>query len=567
MNSQTFKPKKHPPYDLLIIPVIVFFCFYAVVLQMHGSKVQERLPNLEKNGAALINLQIAEENEDAQFVMRRASQPAMYPRAARLSFSTGNYEGVPTINYKSTETYQALDSNVINLASEKPVSTFSADVDSGGFSNIRRILNSGQLPERNQIRTEEIINYFTYDYPKPLSKEQPFIITTDITKSPWNKSSHLLQIGIKGFEEKVESLPISNIVFLVDISGSMDSDKKLPLVKQSLKLLTKNLRPNDRISLVTYAGNTQVVLSSTKGSDKSLIRMAIDQLGAGGSTAGESGLRLAYLEAERGFIASGNNRIIMMTDGDFNVGLSGVDEMKRLVEEKRKLGVYLSTAGFGTGNYRDDMMEQMADHGNGIYFYIDSYTEAVRVFERNLRSNLFAIAKDVKIQVEFDPSQISEYRLVGYENRLLDQADFNNDKVDAGDIGQGHSVTALYEITLVGSDGKIGQNRYGSKAINYNSTSNELAFVKLRYKPIDSEKSMLITKPFLKTQLNEKEISTDFKTAILAASFGELLRDSRYISKDFGYLKLLKMIDELGDRQSGDIYGLKEMVLLARSLD
>lgn len=567
MNSQTFKSKKHLPYDLLIVPIIVSFCFYLVVLQLQGSKVQERSSNLEEQQSNLVSLQVVERSSERQLRMRRSQRSAMYPMAASTSLGMSYYESTPIIEYRSTETYQELDYNVINLASEKPVSTFSVDVDSGGFSNIRRILNSGQLPERDQIRTEEIINYFAYDYPKPRTKKQPFIITTGITKSPWNKNSHLLQIGIKGFEETIESLPNSNIVFLVDISGSMDSDKKLPLVKQSLILLTKNLRPNDRISLVTYAGNTRVVLSSTKGSNKPLIRMAIDQLGAGGSTAGESGLRLAYLEAERGFIKNGNNRIIMMTDGDFNVGLSGVDEMKRLVEEKRKSGVYLSTAGFGMGNYRDDMMEQMADHGNGIYFYIDSYAEAVRVFERNLRSNLFAIAKDVKIQVEFNPSQISEYRLVGYENRLLDQADFNNDKVDAGDIGQGHSVTALYEITLVGNNGKIDQNRYGSKAVNNNSTSNELAFVKLRYKPIDSEISLLITKPFLKTQLNKKEISTDFKTAILAATFGELLRDSRYISSDFNYSKLLKMIDQMGDAQSGDIYDLKEMVFLARSLD
>ncbi len=567
MKNLTFKSKQHPPYDLLIIPVFVSLCFYVVVLQFNGSRTQLQLPSLDKNGSALVNIQIAEENQDTQLVMRRIPQAAMYPRVASMAFGMSIHDTIPLSNNRPTETYQNLHYNTINLASEKPVSTFSVDVDSCGFSNIRRILNSGRLPERNQIRIEEIINYFSYNYPKPSSKEHPFIITTGVTKSPWNKNSHLLQIGLKGFEEKVESLPNSNIVFLVDISGSMGSEKKLPLVKQALKLLTNNLRDNDRISLVTYAGNTHVVLSSTRGSDKALIRMAIDQLGAGGSTAGESGLRLAYLEAEQGFIKNGNNRIIMMTDGDFNVGMSGVDEMKRLVEEKRKSGVFLSTVGFGTGNYRDDMMEQMADHGNGIYFYIDNYAEAVRVFERNLRSNLFAIAKDVKIQVEFNSSQISEYRLVGYENRILNRADFNNDKVDAGDIGQGHSVTALYEITLVENKGKIDQNRYQSKEAKENTTTKELAFVKLRYKPIGSEESLLMTKPILSTRLTEGNLSVDFKTAILAASFGELLRDSNYISKEFDYSKLLKMINELGDEQSGDIYELRELVLLARSLD
>ncbi len=561
MNNKSFKSKNRLPYDLIIIPVLVLLCFYVVVVKFNG-KVQERYIQSEESDLTIISTNYAQE-DDVQLLERRMPASIRYPRLAGSFLSAGP---ISTTQYRPKETYQALNHNSINLTSESPVSTFSVDVDTGGFANIRRILNSGQLPERDQVRTEEIVNYFYYDYPQPSSKENPFVITTGIAKSPWNKNSHLLHIGIKGFEEKIESLPNSNIVFLVDVSGSMDSENKLPLVKESLKLLTNSLRDNDRISLVTYAGNTQVVLSSTKGSNKALIRMAIEQLGANGSTAGEAALKLAYLEAQRGFIKDGNNRIIMMTDGDFNVGLSGVDDMRRLVEEKKKSGVYLSTVGFGTGNYREDLMEQMADHGNGVYFYIDSYEEATRVFERNLRSNLFAIAKDVKIQVEFNPEEVSEYRLVGYENRLLEREDFNNDKVDAGDVGQGHSVTAIYEITLSENEGKIDRSRYDTKEFKASSALNELAFVKLRYKPIGSYTSRLMTKAFLKKQLQENGPSVDFKKAILAASFGELLRDSRLINRNFNYSILLKMIDEIGDDQSGDIYELKKLVRLARSL-
>ncbi len=485
---------KYPPFDLLLVPLVVLSLFYLVVLQLESDSKQndmsiERRPN--NNQISLDTVEIhAPQNPKMMMKARRV------PRANRSrSYSPISSVG-SAISYSNSreETLQSIKENKIQSVADNSISTFSVDVDTGGYTNIRRLMNMGQLPKRNQIRTEEIINYFNYNYPAPLSREQAFIITTGLTQSPWNENSHIMQIGMKGYVQVVDRLPNSNIVFLVDVSGSMDHENKLPLAKKSLKLLTNNLRKADRISIVTYAGSTSVLLPSTSGMDKSIILMAIEQLGAGGSTAGESGLKLAYLQAQKGFIKGGNNRIVMMTDGDFNVGINSVESIKQLVKEKRKTGVYLSTVGFGTGNYRDDMMEQMADHGNGSYFYIDNYREAQRVFERNLRANLYAIAKDVKIQVEFNPSTVSEYRLVGYENRLLHKADFRNDKVDAGDIGQGHSVTAIYEITLVGNQGAINSKRYASETFRSNNHSNELAYVKLRYKPIGAQTSKLMVK-------------------------------------------------------------------------
>jgi len=568
MIHTKFSPSRIPPLDLLIIPLIVLLCFYFV-----GFQVENASPDLvslleSHQNENQVNFEVALEKETKILHMRRAPANPSYPLAASGYGMTVGYMNLPEAAIQPTnETYQQLDFNGTQLTSEKSVSTFSVDVDSGGYSNVRRLLDQGILPQRNQVRTEEFINYFSYDYPSPQSVEKPFTVTTNLTQSPWNKNSHLLHIGIKGFEQQVSELPNSNLVFLVDVSGSMQDENKLELAKRSLRLLVQNLRKDDRISLVTYARNTQVVLSSIDGRNKALIMAAIDSLGAGGSTAGESGLKLAYMQAQQGFIKDGNNRIIMMTDGDFNVGLSGVDEMVRLVERKRDAGVFLSTVGFGSGNYREDMMEQMADHGNGIYFYIDSYREALRVFERNLRSNLFAIAKDVKIQVEFNPTQVSEYRLVGYENRLLKREDFNNDKVDAGDIGQGHSVTALYEITFSENKGKIEPNRYNISSVDPAKTSPEIAFLKLRYKPLGSDNSRLLNKVVTRKVLPASEISLNFKTAIVAASFAELLRDSQYLSRKFDYSKLESMINKLGDNQSAEMLELYQLVAIAQSLE
>jgi Ca-activated chloride channel homolog len=566
MKKSPIANSKFIPYDLLLAPLVVIGCYYLVVFQLQHSEKTRNEHSVSRINEKLVPLEalVAPENPQSLNSERR---PLVVMR--RMSFAAGRTDNftnsAPSHSY-SNETYQSLDHNKIHLVSEKPVSTFSIDVDGGGFANIRRMLNSGVLPNRDQVRTEEMINYFSYDYPKPTSENAPFTMVTDITNSPWNRDSQLLRIGLAGFTQEVAQLPHSNIVFLVDTSGSMGDENKLPLVKESLALLADNLRPEDKISLVTYAGYTQVVLSSISGAEKHTIRQAINYLGSGGSTAGESGLKLAYQQAEAGFIKGGNNRIIMMTDGDFNVGLSGVNEMVELVKTKRKNGVYLSTVGFGSGNYREDMMEQIANHGNGIYFYIDSYQEAVKVFERNLRSNLFTLAKDVKIQIEFNPAVVSEYRLVGYENRMLNRDDFNNDKVDAGDVGQGHSVTALYEITYQGDLGKIDSSRYTASDKANNKHANEVAFIKLRYKPNGSEKSLLMENKLTKESIEYKDTDFSFKKAIIAASFGELLRESKYIERKFNYFQLMQMISDL-EVTDKEINELEDLILLARLLN
>ena len=566
MKKSPIANNKFIPYDLLLAPLVVIGCYYLVVFQLQHSEKTRNEHLVSRISEKLVPLEalVAPENPQSLNSERR---PRVVMR--RMSFAAGRTDNftnsAPSHSY-SNETYQSLDHNKIHLVSEKPVSTFSVDVDGGGFANIRRLLNSGVLPNRDQVRTEEMINYFSYDYPKPTSENAPFTMVTDITNSPWNKDSQLLRIGLTGFTQEVAQLPHSNIVFLVDTSGSMGDENKLPLVKESLALLADNLRPEDKISLVTYAGYTQVVLSSISGAEKHTIQQAINYLGSGGSTAGESGLKLAYQQAEAGFIKGGNNRIIMMTDGDFNVGLSGVNEMVELVKTKRKNGVYLSTVGFGSGNYREDMMEQIANHGNGIYFYIDSYQEAVKVFERNLRSNLFTLAKDVKIQIEFNPAVVSEYRLVGYENRMLNRDDFNNDKVDAGDVGQGHSVTALYEITYQGDLGKIDSSRYTASDKANNKHANEVAFIKLRYKPNGSEKSLLMENKLTKESIEYKDTDLSFKKAIIAASFGELLRESKYIERKFNYFQLMQMISDL-EVTDKEINELEDLILLARLLN
>lgn len=567
MNKRTFSPNKNIPYDLILVPIFVLLCFYLVVFQLEQSIEVQQFLTVEKEQSNLLSLRSVENSSGFSHMQRSVQHVAQYPRVSSFSAMKFHFDEPIQVSRSFSETYQDLKSNKIRLVSENPVSTFSVDVDTGGFSNIRRMLNNGFLPKRNQIRTEEIINYFEYEYTAPLSKEIPFSLVTNLINSPWNKESHLLHIGLKGYEEKIDLLPNSNIVFLVDVSGSMQDENKLSLIKKALKLLTNNLRDKDRISLVTYAGSTDVILSSTRGSDKGSIIFAIDQLGAGGGTAGESGLRLAYQEAHRGFIENGNNRIIMMTDGDFNVGLNSVKDLKELVVKKRETGIYLSTVGFGAGNYREDMMEQIADYGNGIYFYIDSYAEAERVFERNLRSNLFAIAKDVKIQIEFNPKYVSEYRLVGYENRHLERADFNNDKVDAGEVGQGHSVTAIYEITMQGRSGKVDKSRYTQIFSDAKKHSDELAYLKLRYKPIGEINSKVIKNSIGIKIIEKDNVPLNTKRAVIAASFGELLRKSSYLNRKFDYERLSNMIDDIGTYESGDIFELKKLIERARSLE
>ena len=434
------------------------------------------------------------------------------------------------------ENYASVEDNPVKRAAEEPVSTFSIDVDTGAYANVRRFLNQGRLPPEDAVRVEELINYFEYDYPLPVSRTPPFQVTTEFTTTPWNPDTRLLQIGIKGFEVPHSKLPPANLVFLVDVSGSMNSPDKLPLLKSALTMLSKQMRPQDRVSLAVYAGAAGVVLEPTPGNDTAAIRSALEQLQAGGSTNGGQGIRLAYALAEQAFISEGINRVLIATDGDFNVGTVDFEALKDLVERKRETGVALTTLGFGTGNYNDHLMEQLADAGNGNYSYIDTLNEARKVLVDELSSTLAIIAKDVKIQLEFNPAVVAEYRLIGYENRMLRREDFNNDAVDAGEIGAGHTVTALYEIALVGSDGILTEAlRYSGETTPQTPHGDELGFLRLRYKAPDGEVSQLMETPIRRDQeVALKAASPRLRFAAAVAAFGQKLRGGRYTG-EFNY--------------------------------
>nr|WP_166768905.1 VWA domain-containing protein [Xanthomonas arboricola] len=424
------------------------------------------------------------------------------------------------------ETYQTLRDNPIVQTAANPVSTFSIDVDTGSYSNVRRFLSAGTLPPVDAVRVEELINYFRYDEPAP-TNGQPFAVRTELAPTPWNNDSLLLRVGIAGRDIATADLPPANLVFLVDVSGSMDSPDKLPLLQSSLKLLVRQLRAKDRITLVTYAGNTAVVLPPTPGDQQGRIIEAIDSLQSGGSTAGASGIELAYRAAQQAYLRGGINRILLATDGDFNVGVTDFDQLKGMVAEKRRSGVALSTLGFGTGNYNETLMEQLADTGDGAYAYIDSALEARKVLTHELGATLATIARDVKIQVEFNPDTVKEYRLIGYENRALQREDFNNDQVDAGEIGAGHTVTALYEITPTDGHASVDPLRYANTATprKVRAIDSELAHVKLRYKRPDAQRSQLLDTVVHSNQRRALNATSDaFRFSAAVAGFGQRLR-------------------------------------------
>ena len=488
------------------------------------------------------------------------------PAAVGMSLS-------PDFRYPSEpvnrENYAHLDNNPVKRVLEHPVSTFSVDVDTGSYANVRRFLNQGGLPVKDAVRVEEMINYFSYDYPVPKDKTRPFSVTTEIAPTPWNQDTYLMRVGLKGYDIAVEKLPPANLVFLVDISGSMTSPDKLPLLKSGLKLLVQNLRAQDRVSLVVYAGNTGVVLEPTPGDQKGKILAALEGLGAGGSTNGGAGINLAYAMAKQGFIKDGINRVLLATDGDFNVGTVSFEALKNMVEDKRKSGISLTTLGFGTGNYNDHLMEQLADSGNGNYAYIDTLNEANKVLVNEMSSTLQTIAKDVKIQVEFNPAVVAEYRLIGYENRALKREDFNNDKIDAGDIGAGHTVTALYEITLVGGKGqKVDPLRYSAEKTPAGN-KDEIALLRLRYKLPASDASKLIEQT-LKTADIQRDLgktSADFRFSAAVSSFGQLLRGGKYLG-DFGYDDVSKLAQAARGQDNFGYRGeFLTLVNLAKSLD
>ncbi len=435
---------------------------------------------------------------------------------------------MPVPDQPSNERYGQISDNPIHRVAEAPVSTFSVDVDTGSYSNVRRLLNGGALPPADAVRVEELINYFPYDYALPRDG-RPFAVHTALAPAPWNAQRVLLRVAIKGQDVAKQSLPPANLVFLVDVSGSMDSADKLPLLRSSLKLLVDQMRPVDRISLVTYAGSTQVVLPPTSGADKATIKAAIDGLRAGGGTAGASGIELAYRAAQQSFIDGGINRILLATDGDFNVGVSDTEQLKKMVEAKRRTGISLSTLGFGTGNYNEALMEQIADVGDGAYSYVDNLMEGHKVLVSEMSSTLATIARDVKVQIEFNPALVQEYRQIGYENRQLRREDFHNDKVDAGDIGAGHTVTALYELTLTGARGAIDPLRYGAAGSAGAANTTEWAHLRLRYKRPGQSSSELMETPIRREAMKPlNQADADFRFATAVAGFGQVLRGGRY---------------------------------------
>ncbi|MCF6336701.1 MAG: VWA domain-containing protein [Gammaproteobacteria bacterium] len=446
------------------------------------------------------------------------------------------------------ESYAQIHTNPVMRVTENPVSTFSIDVDSGSYTNTRRMIMTGQLPPQDAVRIEEFLNYFDYAYPVPANVGHPFSVTTEIGPSPWSQGRHLLRIGLKAYNVDASQLPASNIVYLVDVSGSMRSANKLELLKQSLRLLTRQLRQQDRISIVVYAGASGVVLNPTPGHQRSHILSALDRLTAGGSTNGGAGIRLAYQLAEQAFIPEGINRIILASDGDFNVGTVSFEALIDLVEEKRKTGITLSTLAFGTGNVNDQLMEQLSNKANGQYAYIDTLNEAQKVLVDEISSTLQTIAKDTKIQIEFNPDVVSEYRLIGYENRALKREDFNNDNVDAGELGAGYRVTALYELSLVSRQSQmIDPLRYPmtkqpSLRSSDKAASSELAFLRLRYKLPESNTSTLIEHPIYTRNIKHKldATSIDFRFAASVAAFGQLLRGGQYTGT-FQYQNVLSL--------------------------
>ena len=422
------------------------------------------------------------------------------------------------------ERYAGEEVAAVQSVADAPVSTFGVDVDTGSYANVRRMLTQGQMPPQAAVRTEEMLNYFRYDYPRPQDRTRPFSITTDMTTTPWNAETRLLRIGLRGYDLPRQGRPSANLVFLVDVSGSMNSVDKLPLVQCSLALLAERLNPRDRVAIVVYAGAAGLVLPSTSRRDD--VIEAIKRLEAGGSTAGAAGIQLAYRTARANMIDGGINRVILATDGDFNVGVTNNEALVDMVEREREAGITLTTLGYGTGNYNEAMMEAIADHGNGNYAYIDSPGEAQKVLDQELSSTLFTIAQDVKIQVEFNPAYVSEYRLIGYENRALREQDFDNDRVDAGDIGAGHQVTALYEIVPAGSRGWLPDRRYPANRREAAGTGNdELAFLRLRYKLPGQQESRLIEQPVAARLIRSAGAPTG-DTAFIAAvaAYGQLLR-------------------------------------------
>lgn len=472
----------------------------------------------------------------------------------------------------NTEEYSTIVENNFLPAKQNPLSTFSIDVDRASYSNVRRFIEQGTLPPADAVRLEEMVNYFDYDYQQP-DNEDPVAVYTEMSACPWNNKHRLIHIGLKGKEIPVDNLPAANLVFLVDVSGSMQEQNKLPLVKASLKLLTDQLRDKDRVAIVTYAGAAGIALESTAGSKKEKIKEAIDKLDAGGGTAGAAGILQAYKIAHENFMGNGgNNRVILATDGDFNVGVSSDEALVSLIEKERKSNIFLTVLGFGTGNYKDFKMQQLADKGNGNHAYIDNMNEARKMLVKEFGSSLFTIAKDVKLQIEFNPKKVNAYRLIGYENRMLQKEDFNNDEKDAGEMGSGHTVTALYEIIPFGvkdgfADVDALKYQHEPKTKMTTDLTNEIMTIKLRYKKPESNISKLITRAILDENKSIENTSDNFRFSASVAEFGLLLRNSQY-KENSDYKHVIALAENAkGDDKEGYRAEFINLVKTASSLD
>ncbi len=471
----------------------------------------------------------------------------------------------PTRSRRTPSVIPVREPNAVKLVANEPVSTFSLDVDTASYANVRRYLNQNVLPPVDAVRVEEMVNYFDYAYMMPRDRDAPFAPSVVVYPSPWNPDTQILHVGIKGYDIPRSERPKANLVFLIDTSGSMNSPDKLPLVKRSFQMLVEQLKPEDRVSIVVYAGSAGMVLEPTPGWDKDRILASLDRLQAGGSTAGGEGIRQAYDLAKLNFDRNGVNRVILATDGDFNVGITDPSALEAFVARERTSGVFLSVLGYGGGNYNDLLMQKLSQAGNGTAAYIDTANEARKVLVDEMSSTLFTIAKDVKVQVEFNPNRVAEYRLIGYETRMLNQTDFNNDRVDAGDVGAGHTVTALYEITPVGSRAQtVDPRRYGGPTADARSAQSEIAFVKIRYKLPNEDKSKLITRPVANADVvsDFNRLPIDYRFAAAVAGGAQLLKHDPSI-KSFDYGRAIEIAQ--GARGDDEFGYRNEFVQLLRS--
>ncbi|MGV3599959.1 MAG: YfbK domain-containing protein [Dyadobacter fermentans] len=544
----------------------------ALVFSKNGYK-SLTLPITSDSVMKVVLTQTSLKKEDV--AVEELKDPAL-PGSVRRMF-TFDMAAAPSVHSEvvgvmpaATESYKPVNENGFLAVGQQPVTTFSVDVDRAAYSNVRRFLNNGQMPPEDAVRIEEMINYFDYDYPQPRG-EHPVAIVSETTDSPWNPGLKLVHIGLQAKTVSTENLPASNLVFLIDVSGSMNEANKLPLLKQAFKLLADQLRAEDKISIVAYAGSAGMVLAPTSGSEKRTIKDALDKLEAGGSTAGGEGIELAYDLVKKHFLPKGNNRVILATDGDFNVGISNESELQKLIEEKRKAGIFLSVMGFGMGNYKDSHVETLADKGNGNYAYIDNIQEARKVFVQEFGGTLFTIAKDVKIQIEFNPAHVQAYRLIGYENRALRNDEFNDDRKDAGDMGSGHTVTAIYEIVPSGVKspyvGTTDALKYQPGNAATGGINNEMMTIKVRYKQPDSEKSKLFDLPVPATAVAFDQCSANLRFASAVAEFGLLLRGSEY-KGSASYADVIRRARAaFGKDEEGYRSEFVQLVKVAQSLD